>query len=186
MADTFAAGDMVKVTGTSKGKGFQGVVHRYGFHGHPATHGHKDQERMPGSIGAGGVQHVFKGIRMGGHMGDEQVSVKNLEIVKVDVENNIIYIRGAVPGARNGLVEIIGEGELKVRTQNTDNKTQGVEIENQEKQEEGKQILDNSQREEKKEEKQEGEKLEIRNEEIKEEKIETPVSEEKVEEKSKE
>jgi large subunit ribosomal protein L3 len=113
--ETFKVGDLVKVVGTSKGKGFQGVVRRHHFHGHPATHGHKDQERMPGAIGAGGLQHVVKGKRMAGHMGDEQITVKNLEIAKIDVENNLLYIRGAVPGARTGLLEIIGEGELKVK-----------------------------------------------------------------------
>lgn len=114
-AETFAAGDIVKISGTSKGKGFQGVVRRHHFHGHPATHGHKDQERMPGSIGAGGVQHVVKGRRMAGHMGDEQTTIKNLEIVKVDLEKGLIYLKGTVPGARHGLVEIIGKGELKIQ-----------------------------------------------------------------------
>jgi len=113
-ASNFVAGDIVGVTSTSKGKGFQGVVKRYGFHGSLATHGHKDQIRMPGSIGATGPAHVFKGTRMGGHMGNEQVTVKNLEIIEVDEKNNFIYIKGAVPGARNGLVTILGDGEMKV------------------------------------------------------------------------
>ena len=104
-APTFAAGDIIDVTGTSKGKGFQGVVKRHGFHGHPASHGHKDQLRMPGSIGAGGVQHVLKGRRMAGRMGDEIVTVKNLEVVEVR-ENGIVAIKGAVPGARNAVIEI--------------------------------------------------------------------------------
>ncbi len=108
----FAVGDIVKVTGTSKGRGFAGVVKRHGFHGHPTTHGHKDQERMPGSIGAGGVQHVFKGKRMGGRMGTEQVTVKNLQIVAIDTENGILSIRGSVPGARNSLVMIRAEGDM--------------------------------------------------------------------------
>jgi large subunit ribosomal protein L3 len=111
--NTFAAGDIVKVTGTSKGKGFAGVVKRHGFHGHNATHGTKDQVRMPGSIGAGGVQRVFKGKRMGGHMGAARVTTSNLEIIEVDKENNILLIKGAVPGARNSLVMISGKGELK-------------------------------------------------------------------------
>lgn len=105
-AQTFTAGDKVTVVGTSKGRGFQGVVKRHGFHGQSATHGTKDQERMPGSIGAGGVQRVFKGMRMAGHMGDDRVSVKNLEIVEVYPEQNELMIKGAVPGARGGLLII--------------------------------------------------------------------------------
>jgi large subunit ribosomal protein L3 len=105
-ATVFAEGDKVNVIGTSKGRGFQGVVKRHGFHGSPATHGHKDQLRMPGSIGAGGPQRTFKGVRMGGHMGDAQVTVKNLEIVKVDVANNVIAIKGAIPGARGSFITI--------------------------------------------------------------------------------
>ncbi len=110
--DSFQAGDLIKVIGISKGKGFQGVVRRHGFHGSPASHGHKDQLRMPGSIGAGGVQHVFKGTKMGGRMGHDQVTIANLEIVQVDKENNLLYIKGALPGARGSLVRIIGEGEI--------------------------------------------------------------------------
>ncbi|MDP2631936.1 MAG: 50S ribosomal protein L3 [Candidatus Uhrbacteria bacterium] len=105
-ADTFEAGESVNVSGISKGKGFQGVVKRHGFHGGPASHGHKDQLRMPGSIGAGGPQRVFKGTRMGGRMGGDQVTVKNLEIVNVDKANNIIAIKGAVPGSRGSFVVI--------------------------------------------------------------------------------
>lgn len=111
--NTFQAGDIVKVTGTSKGKGFQGVVKRHGFHGQDKGHGNKDQMRMPGAIGAGEPQHVFKGTRMGGRMGGDRVSLNNLEIAEVDIENNILLIKGAVPGARNGLIIIVGEGELK-------------------------------------------------------------------------
>jgi len=118
-ADTFTAGDMVQVTATSKGKGFQGVVKKYGFKGQSKTHGNKDQLRMPGSIGATGPAHVFKGQKMPGRMGGEQVTTKNLEIIKVDVKNNILLIKGAVPGARNGLVLISGEGELKIASQQT-------------------------------------------------------------------
>lgn len=106
---TFVSGDRVQVTGTSKGKGFQGVVKRHGFAGGPASHGHKDNLRMPGSIGAGGVQRVFKGMRMGGHMGDAQTTVKNLEIVEVHPETNELLIKGAVPGARGGLLLIATE-----------------------------------------------------------------------------
>ncbi|HWQ99900.1 MAG TPA: 50S ribosomal protein L3 [Candidatus Methylomirabilis sp.] len=105
-ASVFAPGDMVQVTGISKGKGFQGVVKRHHFRGHPASHGHKDQLRMPGSIGAGGVQHVLKGRRMAGRMGNEQVTVKNLEIVEVR-DGGILAVKGAVPGARNSVIEIV-------------------------------------------------------------------------------
>jgi len=95
----FVVGDKVKVVGVSKGKGFQGVVKRHGFHGSPASHGHKDQLRMPGSIGAGGVQRVFKGLRMAGRMGADKTSVLNLEVVAIKPELNQIWLKGAVPGA---------------------------------------------------------------------------------------
>lgn len=105
-ATTFVVGDKVSVVGVSKGRGFQGVVKRHGFAGGPASHGHKDNLRMPGSIGAGGVQRVFKGMRMGGHMGDAQITVKNLEIIVVKADENELWVKGAIPGARNGLVLI--------------------------------------------------------------------------------
>ncbi len=98
-ASEFVPGEFVEVTGVSKGKGFQGVVKRHHFRGGPATHGHKDNLRMPGSIGAGGIQKVFKGMRMGGRMGGDQVTVKNLEVVEIDAEKGIIAVKGAVPGA---------------------------------------------------------------------------------------
>ena len=107
-ASVFETGDTIDVTGTSKGKGFQGVVRRHGFKGSPASHGHKDQLRMPGSIGATGPQRVFKGTRMGGRMGGDRVTVKNLEVVNVDPKNNIIAIKGAVPGSRGSLVIVVG------------------------------------------------------------------------------
>lgn len=114
-ADVFSVGDKVKVTGFSKGKGFQGVVKRHDFAGAPASHGHKDQLRMPGSIGAGGVQRVFKGRRMAGHMGDEQVTVVNLEIAGIDLEKNELFVKGALPGAKGGLILIYSEqGEMKI------------------------------------------------------------------------
>lgn len=109
----FTVGDKLDVIGTSKGKGFQGVVKRHGFKGSKATHGNKDQLRMPGSIGATDAARVFKGKRMGGHMGDERVTVKNLEVIEVDKENNYLYIKGAVPGARNGLLMISAKGDLQ-------------------------------------------------------------------------
>jgi len=104
--DIFAPGDKIKVVGTSKGKGFQGVVRRHGFHGASATHGTKDQERMPGSIGATGPARVFKGKKMPGRMGGKQITVKTLEIIEVIPEKNLLLVKGAVPGARNSLLEI--------------------------------------------------------------------------------
>ncbi len=109
---TFESGDTVKVTGTSKGKGFQGVVKRHGFGGSPKSHGHKDQLRMPGSVGSTGPAHVFKGTRMGGRMGGDQVTVTNLEIIETDLEDNAVFVKGAVPGHRGSMVIISGPGEL--------------------------------------------------------------------------
>lgn len=105
----FSIGDIVEVAGISKGRGFQGVVKRHGFSGGPKSHGHKDQVRMPGSIGAQGVAKVLKGYRMAGRMGNEQVTVKNLEIVAADKESGILAIKGAIPGARNSIVYIMGK-----------------------------------------------------------------------------
>lgn len=107
-ASVFQEGDMVKVSGISKAKGFQGVVKRHGFHGAPATHGTKHAHRQPGSIGATWPQRVIKGMRMAGRMGGGRVSVKNLEIAKIDAENNLLAIKGAVPGKRGTLLEIRG------------------------------------------------------------------------------
>jgi large subunit ribosomal protein L3 len=108
-ADVFKEGDFVKVIGISKGKGFAGVVKRHGFKGGPASHGQKDRLRAPGSIGSTFPEHVIKGMRMAGRMGGEQVTVEGLKIAKVDAENNIIAIRGAVPGNRGALLEIVSE-----------------------------------------------------------------------------
>jgi large subunit ribosomal protein L3 len=102
----FEAGDLVDVTGTSKGRGFAGTVKRHNFSRGPKTHGSTNY-RQPGSIGAGTTPgRVFKGTRMGGHMGDRQVTVKKLEVVKVDPERALLLVRGAVPGARNSLLVI--------------------------------------------------------------------------------
>ena len=104
----FSLGDMVTVRGTSKGKGFQGVVKRHGFHGGRRTHGQKHSEREPGSIGASGVQRVFRGTRMAGRMGGDTVTVKNLKVLRVDAERNELYLKGAIPGRRGTLLTIIG------------------------------------------------------------------------------
>lgn len=112
--DTFVAGDIIAVTGTSKGKGFQGVVKRHGFHGFRKTHGNKDQQRAGGSVGPKGPAHVFKGTKMPGRMGNARVTVTNLEIVSVDEANNLLFIKGALPGAVNSLVMISGKGDLKL------------------------------------------------------------------------
>jgi len=105
--DIFNPGEIVKVTGLSKGRGFAGVVKRHGFGGGPKTHGQSDRLRAPGSIGQSSYpSRVFKGMRMAGHMGNKRVSVIGLKVVKVDPENNLLFIKGAVPGARNSFVEI--------------------------------------------------------------------------------
>ena len=105
----FAPGDKVNVVAISKGKGFQGVVKRHGFHGGPKSHGQKDRHRAPGSIGSSFPEHVFKGKRMAGRMGGDRVTVKNLEVVEVDSENNLIALKGAVPGRRGTLIMIKSE-----------------------------------------------------------------------------
>ena len=102
----FEVGDTIVVSSISKGKGFQGVVKRHGFHGGPRSHGQKHSEREPGSIGATGPQRVFKGTKMGGRTGGNRVTVKNLEILQVDKDENQLVIKGAIPGKRGTLVEI--------------------------------------------------------------------------------
>jgi len=105
----FKEGNIVKISGISKGKGFAGVVKKWGFHGQTATHGTKHEERTIGSVGSAFPQRVIKGKKMPGRMGAERVTVKNLKIAKIDVENNIIAVKGAVPGRRGTLLEIRGE-----------------------------------------------------------------------------
>jgi len=106
--DTFAVGDSVQVVGTSKGRGFAGVVKRHGFHGGRRSHGQKHSEREPGSIGGGGRAggRVAKGLRMGGRMGSDRITVTNLRVLHVDAAKGQIIISGAVPGAPGSLVEI--------------------------------------------------------------------------------
>ena len=104
----FAPGDSVEASGTSKGKGFQGVVKRHGFHGGPRTHGQKHSEREPGSIGATGPQRVVPGTRMAGRMGSDRVTVKGLKVLAVDSANNLLLVSGAIPGRRGTLIEIKG------------------------------------------------------------------------------
>jgi len=105
--DVFTEGDIIKVTGTTKGKGFQGVVRRHGFGGGPRTHGQSDRTRAPGSIGASSFpSRVIKGLRMAGRMGGKKVTVKGLTILKIDKENNLLFVKGSIPGPRNGLVII--------------------------------------------------------------------------------
>lgn len=106
----FAPGDIVEVSAISKGKGFQGVVKRHGFHGGPRSHGQKNKERAPGSIGGGGRAggRVVKGMRMAGRMGGTRITVKNLRVLQVDTATNTILISGAVPGRPGTLVEIRG------------------------------------------------------------------------------
>ena len=103
----FSPGDLVVVTGTSKGRGFTGVVKRHGFAGGPKTHGQSDRQRAPGSIGSTTYPgRVLKGTRMAGHSGNARVTVKNLEVVQVDPERHLLLIKGAVPGASRGLLII--------------------------------------------------------------------------------
>lgn len=105
--DIFQPGEIVKVKSLSKGRGFSGVVRRYGFAGGPKTHGQSDRLRAPGSIGqSSSPSKVFKGTRMGGRLGNKKATVAGLRIIKVDVENNLLFIKGAIPGARKNYIEI--------------------------------------------------------------------------------
>ena len=109
---SFQIGEMVNVVGISKGRGFAGAMKRHGFAGFPASHGH-DRPRSVGSIGQRFPQHVRKGMRMSGHMGVQSVTVKNLQVVEVDLKRNLIALKGAVPGHRNALVKVISTGTVK-------------------------------------------------------------------------
>ena len=112
--ELFKPGMKIDVVGTSKGHGFTGVMRRHHFHGGPATHGQKDQMRMPGSIASQRQGPVSKGQRMAGHMGDARTTVKNLEIVAVDPVQNTLAIKGAVPGARGGILLITARDGKRV------------------------------------------------------------------------
>ncbi|MBT3448588.1 MAG: 50S ribosomal protein L3 [Bacteroidetes Order II. Incertae sedis bacterium] len=106
--DVFEEGDVINVAGTSKGKGFQGVVKRHGFRGvGDATHGQHNRQRAPGAIGAGSdPSRVFKGMRMAGRTGNDRVTMKNLQILRIMPDQNAVLVTGAVPGPKNGLVEL--------------------------------------------------------------------------------
>lgn len=112
--NVFNLGDKVKVSGISKGRGFQGVVKRHGFGGGPKTHGQKNRFRAPGSIGSTAFQRVVPGRKMAGRMGNERITLKNLEVVQIDSEKNLLFIKGAVPGAPGSIVEI-----SKIKSQNS-------------------------------------------------------------------
>jgi len=103
----FALGDKLQVSSVSKGKGFQGVVKRHGFHGGPRSHGQKHSEREPGSIGGGLRTHVPKGMRMAGRTGGDRITQKNLKVIFIDKENNTMLVKGAIAGKRGSLVEIV-------------------------------------------------------------------------------
>ena len=106
-ADIFTVGDIVRVTGVSKGLGFQGVVRRHHFNGGPVTHGQSDRLRAPGSLGPSSYpSRVYKGLRMAGRMGGDRVTLRHLRVLKVDTANNLLIIKGAVPGTENGIVLI--------------------------------------------------------------------------------
>ena len=106
-ASLFVIGEAVDIVGTSKGKGFQGGVKRHGFRGGPKTHGQSDRTRAPGSIGSGTTPgRVLKGTRMAGHMGNERVTVKKLQVIQADPERNLLVVKGSVPGANGGLLMI--------------------------------------------------------------------------------
>lgn len=105
--DIFSQGDLVTISGTSKGRGFAGVMKRHNFHGAQITHGQSDRQRSPGSIGQSSwPSRVVKGMRMAGRMGNDRVTIKGLTVVMVDTEKNLLFIKGSVPGPRNGYLEI--------------------------------------------------------------------------------
>ena len=112
LVDIFSAGDSVRISGTSKGRGFAGGIKRLNFKGGPKTHGQSDRWRAPGSIGAGTTPgRVYKGTRMAGHMGNHKVTMPNLKIVGIDKDRNLLFIKGSVPGSNNGMLVITGNSK---------------------------------------------------------------------------
>ena len=110
--DIFQPGELVDVIGSSRGRGFAGTMKRHGFAGGPRTHGQSDRARAPGSIGGGTTPgKVFKGLKMAGHMGNRKITVKNLEVIQVDTERNLLMVKGGVPGSPNGLLTIRRTGK---------------------------------------------------------------------------
>ncbi len=159
----FALGDAVSVTGTTKGHGFAGGVKRWGFHGGPKTHGQSDRHRAPGSIGQGTTPgRVYKGKHMAGHFGNVQITTTGLEVIAIDAANNLLLIKGAVPGAKNGFLIVEKTGKVKKYVAPPEEKPKEDEKESNESKGEEK--------ENKKEEKQEvkEEKIEEKKEEVKE------------------
>lgn len=116
--EVFESGDIVDIVGTSKGRGFAGTIKRHNFNRQPKTHGQSDRERAPGSIGnSANPGRTFKGTRMGGRMGNDRVTIQNLKVVVVDPENNLLAIKGSVPGARGGIV-IVKEARKRQKQKN--------------------------------------------------------------------
>lgn len=111
----FKEGEKLKITGTSKGKGFQGVVKRHGFAGGPKTHGTKHTHRAPGSIGATGPQRVMPGVKMAGRMGGNTITIKNLEVVSFDKDRNLLMVKGAVPGNNGSALKVFTSAKAKKR-----------------------------------------------------------------------
>jgi large subunit ribosomal protein L3 len=145
LSQVFSIGDSVKVTGTSKGKGFQGGVRRWGFHGGPKTHGQSDRHRAPGSIGSGTTPgRVYKGKHMAGHMGSDTASTKNLEVVGIKKDENLLIIKGAIPGYVGGLVRIEKLGRIKGYTPPPEEKEEEEELESSDQSQESSEQTDQS------------------------------------------
>ena len=146
----FEPQDLVKVTGTTRGRGFAGGVKRWGFHGGPKTHGQSDRHRAPGSIGQGTTPgRVLKGKHMAGHMGTNKLTITNLEVIEIDTEKNLLFIKGAVPGAKNGLLIVEKTGKAKGYTPPPPPSEEKAEEKAEEKQEEQKAETQEEKKEEK-------------------------------------